>query len=134
MTHTLLILLLIVFQAPAPQQSKSAKEYFDSALVRLQKEDLDGTIADLTKAIELNPNYVDAIFIRGQCLFLKGDRDKALSWLERGARERDPWLYAMSINAPVYASIWPDPRFAEVARTMGLDPAAMTRPVGGALH
>lgn len=61
-----------------------------------------------------------------------GDREKALSWLERGARERDPWLYAMSINAPVYASLWPDPRFADVARTMGLDPAAMTRPVGTA--
>jgi tetratricopeptide (TPR) repeat protein len=80
MTHTLLILLLIVFQAQAqaPQQSKSAKEYFDSAVARLQKEDLDGTIADMTKAIELNPRYVDAIFIRGQCLFLKGDRDRAL--------------------------------------------------------
>ena len=78
MTHTLLILLLIVFQAQAPQQSKSAKEYFDSAVARLQKEDLDGTIADMTKAIELNPRYVDAIFIRGQCLFLKGDHDRAL--------------------------------------------------------
>jgi eukaryotic-like serine/threonine-protein kinase len=56
-----------------------------------------------------------------------GDRDRALTWLERAARGRDPWLYAMSINAPVYASLWSDPRFAGVARVMKLDPAAMTR-------
>jgi eukaryotic-like serine/threonine-protein kinase len=56
-----------------------------------------------------------------------GELDRALSWLERGARERDPWLYAMSINAPVYAALWSDPRFADIARIMKLDPAAMTR-------
>jgi serine/threonine-protein kinase len=56
-----------------------------------------------------------------------GENDRALEWLERAARERDPWLYAMSINAPVYAAIWSDPRFAEIARIMKLDPAAMTR-------
>ena len=78
MAHSLLILFLIVFQTQAPQQSKSAKEYFDSGLVRLQKEDVDGAIADMTKAIELNPRHVDAFFIRGQCLLLKGDRDRAL--------------------------------------------------------
>jgi tetratricopeptide (TPR) repeat protein len=56
-----------------------------------------------------------------------GEHDRALEWLERAARARDPWLYAMSINAPVYATIWSDPRFAEIARIMKLDPAAMTR-------
>ena len=79
MTHSLLILfLLIVFQAQAPQQVKSAKEYFDSGLVRLQKDDVDGAIADMSKAIELNPRYVDAFFIRSQCLLLKGDGERAL--------------------------------------------------------
>jgi tetratricopeptide (TPR) repeat protein len=78
MAHSLLILLLIVFQAQEPQQLKSAKEYFDSGIARLQKKDIDGAIADMTRTIELNPRYVDAFFIRGQCLFLKGDRDRAL--------------------------------------------------------
>jgi TolB-like protein len=60
-----------------------------------------------------------------------GENDRALSWLERAAREHDPWLYAMSINAPVYAALWPDPRFAAVARIMGLDPTAMTKAPSG---
>ena len=33
-----------------------------------------------------------------------GDHNAALTWLERAAREKDPWLYAMSINAPIFAS------------------------------
>ena len=57
-----------------------------------------------------------------------GARDAALTWLERGAREKDPWLYAMSINAPIFDSIREDPRFAESARTMKLDPAVMAKP------
>lgn len=78
MTHTLLILFLLVFQAQEPAQTKSAKEFLDSGLVHLQEKNIDGAIADMTKAIELNPRYVEAFFIRGQCLFLKGDRDRAL--------------------------------------------------------
>lgn len=57
-----------------------------------------------------------------------GDREAALDWLERGAREKDPWLYAMSINAPMFDSIRTDPRFAEAARGMKLDPDVMAKP------
>jgi serine/threonine-protein kinase len=57
-----------------------------------------------------------------------GDRETALEWLGRGAREKDPWLYAMSINAPVFDSIRDDPRFAEAAAVMKLDPAVMAKP------
>jgi serine/threonine-protein kinase len=56
-----------------------------------------------------------------------GDHDTALAWLERAAREKDPWAYAMSINAPIFDAIRADPRFAEAAKTMKLDPAAMAR-------
>ncbi|HUQ84392.1 MAG TPA: protein kinase, partial [Gemmatimonadaceae bacterium] len=34
-----------------------------------------------------------------------GQDETALSWLERAAREKDPWLYAMSINGPVFDAI-----------------------------
>jgi serine/threonine-protein kinase len=57
-----------------------------------------------------------------------GERDKALDWLERAAREKDPWLYAMSINAPVFDALRADPRFADAARTMKLDPAVLAKP------
>ncbi len=60
-----------------------------------------------------------------------GNADAALTWLARGAREKDPWLYAMSINAPIFDAIRPDPRFAEAAKTMKLDPSVMARPSKG---
>ena len=56
-----------------------------------------------------------------------GDRDAALAWLARAAREKDPWLYAMSINAPIFDAIRADPRFAQAASTMKLDPTAMAK-------
>ena len=56
-----------------------------------------------------------------------GDRDAALTWLARAAREKDPWLYAMSINAPIFDAIRADPRFAQAASTMKLDPTAMAK-------
>jgi hypothetical protein len=34
----------------------------------------------------------------------------------------------MSINAPMFDSIRDDPRFADAARTMKLDPAVMGKP------
>jgi len=60
-----------------------------------------------------------------------GERDTALGWLDRAAREKDPWLYAMSINAPIFDAIRPDPRFAEAATTMKLDPSVMAKPSKG---
>ncbi|HEX5074167.1 MAG TPA: hypothetical protein VFW03_13210, partial [Gemmatimonadaceae bacterium] len=60
-----------------------------------------------------------------------GDRDAALRWLARAAKEKDPWLYAMSINAPIFDAIRDDPRFAQAATTMKLDPAAMAKPSKG---
>ena len=78
MAHILLIFFLLVFQVQEPPPQKTAKELFDSGLVRLQKQDYDGAIADMTKVIEMDPRHADAIFIRGQCFYLKGDREKAL--------------------------------------------------------
>src|SRR5688572_10391757 len=57
-----------------------------------------------------------------------GDKGAALSWLERAAREKDPWLYAMSINAPIFDPLRADARFADAAKTMKLDPATMAKP------
>jgi serine/threonine-protein kinase len=56
-----------------------------------------------------------------------GERDAALRWLERAAREKDPWLYAMSINGSVFDSIREDPRFAKTATVMKLDPNIMAK-------
>jgi hypothetical protein len=37
----------------------------------------------------------------------------------------------MSINAPVFDAVRDDPRFAQAATTMKLDPAAMAKPSKG---
>jgi serine/threonine-protein kinase len=57
-----------------------------------------------------------------------GDRDASLTWLERAVAAKDPWLYAMSINAPMFDVVRTDPRFAAAASAMKLDPAVMAKP------
>lgn len=79
MIGTFLIVFLFLVSAQQAQPLSSAKDYLDSGVVRLQKGDPDGAIKDVTRAIELNPRYVEAFFVRGQCFFLKRDLDLALS-------------------------------------------------------
>ncbi len=76
MIHSLLILFLLV-QAPQSKPLSSAGDYFSSGVVHLEKNDLDGAINNMSKAIELNPRYVEAFFVRGQCLFLKHEFNRA---------------------------------------------------------
>ena len=58
-------------------------------------------------------------------------RRRAQAGSTRAAQEKDPWLYAMSINAPIFDAIRDDPRFADAAKTMKLDPAVMAKPSKG---
>ena len=76
---SLLVLLFLLAQNSQGQTFSSAKDYFDSAAARLQKGESEGAIKDLTRAIELNPQYVEAFFARAQLLFLKKDLNKALA-------------------------------------------------------
>jgi tetratricopeptide (TPR) repeat protein len=79
-TSLLLVLLLLLAPSLQGQTSGSPKDYLDSSVARLQKGDRDGAISDLTKAIELNPRYIEALAARGQVLFLfKRDLDGALA-------------------------------------------------------
>jgi serine/threonine-protein kinase len=59
-----------------------------------------------------------------------GDMPRALDWLERAAAARDPYLLAMSLTATWFDPLRRDPRFAPIARSLGLDPAIMARPTG----
>jgi serine/threonine-protein kinase len=59
-----------------------------------------------------------------------GDTVRALDWLERAAAAKDPYLLAMSLTATWFDPLRGDPRFAPIARTLGLDPAIMARPTG----
>lgn len=76
MIHSVLVLLLLFSPVQSPQSS--AKDHFDSGIALLQKQDIAGAINEMTKAIDLNPRFVEALFVRGQCFFVTGDQDKAL--------------------------------------------------------
>ncbi len=59
-----------------------------------------------------------------------GDLPRSLDWLARAAAARDPYLLQMSLTAPWFDPLRGDPRFAAVARALGLDPVAMARRTG----
>jgi tetratricopeptide (TPR) repeat protein len=48
-----------------------------------------------------------------------GDRDQALTWLEKGCNDRDVWALMLKVD-PIYADLRTDPRFVALLRTVGL--------------
>ena len=50
-----------------------------------------------------------------------GDRDAAFEWLERAYAERSQALNFLKMD-PVYDSLRADPRYADLARRIGLTP------------
>jgi hypothetical protein len=48
------------------------------------------------------------------------DDDRALSWLERGYAERDPWL--VHLRGPDWAGLRPDPRFQDLLKRISHPP------------
>jgi tetratricopeptide (TPR) repeat protein len=59
----------------------SSVEYYNSGNLKQQKGDLDGAIADWTKAIEFNPNNSEAHINRSLAKQDKGDLDGAMAEL-----------------------------------------------------
>jgi len=52
-----------------------------------------------------------------------GDKESALTWLEKAADERDPIFVTEPLYTPNYAAIQNEPRFVAVMRQVGLSPA-----------
>ena len=48
-----------------------------------------------------------------------GDRDQALTWLEKGCTDRDIWALNLKVD-PIYVDLRMDPRFVALLRTVGL--------------
>ncbi len=49
-----------------------------------------------------------------------GDRDQAMTWLERANEERDPWLTGLKVD-PMFDPLRSDPRFLDLVHRVGLD-------------
>ena len=68
---------------------QTAEDFVDRGVAKGKKGDLDGAIADCTKAIELNPKSAVAYSIRGLAKGKKGDLDGAMADCNQ-AIELDP--------------------------------------------
>ena len=60
-------------------EPQTAKEYLDRGQARYQKEDIEGAIIDLNKAVELNPNFAEAYYWRSAAWLKKDDLHKAVA-------------------------------------------------------
>ena len=74
-----LIYLFILTSAAHGQNLTSANEYSQRGMARFEKNDLDGAIADFTKAIEMNgQNQEYCYYFRGMAHYRKGNSDQAI--------------------------------------------------------
>lgn len=74
--------LLLVFTASTFAQ-RTAEDYVSASKSHLQNRDLDGALASLNKAIELNPGLAVAYLERHSIYILKGALDSALGDLNK---------------------------------------------------
>ena len=65
--------------AAADDHPAAAIDAYQRGVGKQRKGDLDGAIADYTKAIEIDPQYADAYSNRGFAKSAKGDRDGAIA-------------------------------------------------------
>tara|TARA_B100001245_G_C22745101_1_gene361095 strand:+ start:93 stop:392 length:300 start_codon:yes stop_codon:yes gene_type:complete len=69
--------IFIFFVFNCTNFSQTWKEYYNSGLKKIDNGDYNGAIADFTKSIELNPNFVYAYFNRGVVKEIINDRNGA---------------------------------------------------------
>ncbi len=75
----LLFLLLLIACTAHAQEPVSADDFSQRGISRFEKNDLDGAIADFTKAIELNGHELEFCFyFRGLALYRRGRLDEAI--------------------------------------------------------
>jgi serine/threonine-protein kinase len=64
-------------------------------------------------------HYVPPAMVAGVFSGL-GEKDQAMTWLEKAIEERDPWLTSLKVE-PMYDSLRSDPRFLDLVHRVGLN-------------
>ncbi|HMC97145.1 MAG TPA: tetratricopeptide repeat protein [Flavobacteriales bacterium] len=72
----------------------SADDLVNQAYVKIQEQDLQGAVADMSKALEMSPHQVMALNNRGFTYELLGEYDKALADLDRAIELDGKFAYA----------------------------------------
>jgi tetratricopeptide (TPR) repeat protein len=82
--NLLLIFLLLTAGTAYAQQPVSAEDFSQRGINRFEKNDLEGAIADFTKAIEMNGQQLEFCFyFRGIALYRRGRLDEAIADLSK---------------------------------------------------
>jgi tetratricopeptide (TPR) repeat protein len=68
-----LVLILLLANAANGQTPQTAQDYLKSGMARFQRGETDAALADADKALELDSNNVDALFLRAALRSKKGD-------------------------------------------------------------
>ena len=80
----LIFLLFLVAWGTHAQDPVSADEFSQRGITRFEKNDLEGAIADFTRAIELNGQQLEfCFFFRGIALYRRGRLDEAIADLSK---------------------------------------------------
>lgn len=74
-----LALILLFLSTSNGQTPQTAQDYLKSGTAHWQSGDIDAALADVNKALELNSNYVDALFLRAALGVRKGDTPGVLA-------------------------------------------------------
>jgi len=92
----LIFLLLLTAWSVRAQDPIGADDFSQRGINRFEKNDLEGAIADFTKAIELNGQQLEFCFyFRGIALYRRGRLDEAIADLSKAiALKRHPRFYA----------------------------------------
>jgi Tfp pilus assembly protein PilF len=79
-----IFLLLLTAWSTHAQEPVSAEEFSQRGIARFEKNDLDGSIADFTKAIELKGQQLEfCYYFRGIALYRRGRLDEAIADLSK---------------------------------------------------
>ena len=115
---------------PTPDPELTADSYYEIALDRITADDADDVLVNLSKAIDLNPNYVDAYFLRGLIYGSQYDFDKAIADFEKVVELDPSHTDAKAMHADAYAARGADyaleknydKAIADFERAIELDP------------
>ncbi len=102
---------------------KTAKYYFDLGTEHMEKGRYSQAVADLTRAIQMNPNYDKAYRQRGNVYFRKGDYDQAIADYNRAMRVAPKVARNYANRALVYLEQGKlDEALADFNEAIALDP------------
>jgi tetratricopeptide (TPR) repeat protein len=84
------LLLIVILLATSLSYCQTAEEYLKRGIYKDSLRDDKGAIADYTKAVEINSNYMDAYFLRGLSKHNLEDYHGAIAYFTK-ALKINPW-------------------------------------------